>query len=59
MLTAHPHLTPTLKKEYSYTATPLPGPRGLLQAEICLLKLFRTKTIVQVPVKILPQLHLQ
>jgi hypothetical protein len=58
-LTTHPHLAPRLKKEYSYTSIPLLGLRGLLQGELCLLKLFRTKTIVQVPVKILPQLHLQ
>ena len=48
-----------VKERVQLTSPPLPGIRGLLQSEICPLKLFRTKTIVQVPVKMLPQLDLQ
>ena len=32
-LTTHPHLVPSLKKEYSYTSTPHLGLYSLLQGE--------------------------
>jgi hypothetical protein len=35
-LTTHLHLTPRLKKEYSYTSTPPLGLRGLLWGELYL-----------------------
>lgn len=38
-LTTHPYLPPKLKKEYSYTSTPLCF-HGLLQRELYLLRYF-------------------
>jgi hypothetical protein len=35
-LTAHPHLAPRIKKEYSYTSTPCLGVHGLFEGELCL-----------------------
>jgi len=40
VLTAHPHLVPRLKKEYSYTSTPLLGLHGMLQSALYLYLLF-------------------
>ena len=37
-LTTHPHLAPRLKKEHSYTSTPLLGLGGMLQGELFLLR---------------------
>jgi hypothetical protein len=38
-----PHLPPKLKKEHSYTSTPLLGLRGLLSGELCLFYLLLLK----------------
>jgi len=41
-LITHPHLTPRLKKEYSYTSTPPLGFRGFFYGELCLYFYFTT-----------------
>jgi hypothetical protein len=48
-LTTHPHLAPTLKKDYSYTCAPL-GLQGLLEGEFYI-------SVIFVTVQILPLLR--
>jgi len=54
VLTTHSHLVPRLKKEYSYTSTPLLGLHGLFYGELCFALVYFTLLCCALPFFTLP-----